>query len=535
MNLNLNFIRDWCESVELEGTMVDRPTVAECEYPTMCEQLPDRLDPRICYIIEASKLPSNMVPCAHGEAHPSILCSGKPDDVWLSAPVNLLYAHELHSTTELMNEAVRIFARYAGWERQMQDAVDAHLPASALGELAKDMLGNPLNLIGTSFHTLFHAVPDGADPMNPQLYESYMAEAEKYMDFEKGYDPNVENDVITSMLADPDYIEHIGVREAEIYPGKPFGYRCLIYNCCIDDMPIARVVSNEIIRPIVDSDYVVLTALGSFVTKIWNRIEANCYDLPKDYDKVLSELLSHTYVVPERIEKLLAGMKWQVDNDFMIMLLGDNIFDEDADDTLTRLSISLAKMFPFMQFTRMDSHSVFVCNLSDFTNNRDTIISNISTLLRERMVRASFSDVFHDFRNLYYYYHQALATEKAGMREDPMFWVYRYEDYAMGCIVDSCLEDRSVESIMPEGLRNLVEHDKKKGTSFVELLRIYLDNDRNIANTVREAYIHRNTFLYRIDNIKKILDMDLDDADNRIILQIALRALQRQSGGQPEK
>ncbi len=75
--------------------------------------------------------------------------------------------------------------------------------------------------------------------------------------------------------------------------------------------------------------------------------------------------------------------------------------------------------------------------------------------------------------------------------------------------------------MIPEGLLALLRHDKKKGTSYAPLLRTYLDQERNITETTRLCFIHRNTFHYRIQKIQEILQMDLNLADNRLILQIA--------------
>ena len=63
----------------------------------------------------------------------------------------------------------------------------------------------------------------------------------------------------------------------------------------------------------------------------------------------------------------------------------------------------------------------------------------------------------------------------------------------------------------------------------MSLLRSYLENDRNIAVTSRILYLHRNTFIYRLERIGEILQMDLEVPRNRLILLIALEILQNQA------
>ena len=76
---------------------------------------------------------------------------------------------------------------------------------------------------------------------------------------------------------------------------------------------------------------------------------------------------------------------------------------------------------------------------------------------------------------------------------------------------------------MPPGLTALEKHDKEKGTDFVPLLRLYLDCERSAVATARAAYRSRSTLLYQLDRMQEILDIDLNDPEQRLIVQIALR------------
>ncbi len=83
------------------------------------------------------------------------------------------------------------------------------------------------------------------------------------------------------------------------------------------------------------------------------------------------------------------------------------------------------------------------------------------------------------------------------------------------------------EALIPEGLQHLIEHDKRKGTAYVQLLRYYLDNERSIVKTIRTAYISRSTFIYQIQKIQEIMQIDLNVPDNRLLLQVILREIEQ--------
>ena len=80
--------------------------------------------------------------------------------------------------------------------------------------------------------------------------------------------------------------------------------------------------------------------------------------------------------------------------------------------------------------------------------------------------------------------------------------------------------------LCPPGLLRLLEHDLKKGSDHIRTLRVYLDNESNASRSAEQLYVHRNSFLKRLERIAKILDMDLEDPDTRLLLRICLRLME---------
>lgn len=75
------------------------------------------------------------------------------------------------------------------------------------------------------------------------------------------------------------------------------------------------------------------------------------------------------------------------------------------------------------------------------------------------------------------------------------------------------------EQVLGKLLRQ--ENDK---VHLLETLRAYFQNRSNVMKTARALYIHRNTLLYRLERIRELGGFDLDDAETRLMLQLALRA-----------
>lgn len=69
----------------------------------------------------------------------------------------------------------------------------------------------------------------------------------------------------------------------------------------------------------------------------------------------------------------------------------------------------------------------------------------------------------------------------------------------------------------------LIEYDEKKDSNLLETLEAYFNCNGNIKQVSQKMYIHYNTAIYRIDQIQKLLNVDLNNPDDRLNVEIALK------------
>ena len=58
----------------------------------------------------------------------------------------------------------------------------------------------------------------------------------------------------------------------------------------------------------------------------------------------------------------------------------------------------------------------------------------------------------------------------------------------------------------------------------IRTLAVYLDEQGSIIKTAQKLHLHRNAVANRLRNITELLDIDLEDPDQRLVLQLACRA-----------
>jgi purine catabolism regulator len=73
-------------------------------------------------------------------------------------------------------------------------------------------------------------------------------------------------------------------------------------------------------------------------------------------------------------------------------------------------------------------------------------------------------------------------------------------------------------------LADLIAYDTRQHSDLLDTLRAYFANNGNTALTAKELRIHRNTLAYRLNRIAEITRLDLEDADVRLNLHLALKA-----------
>ena len=61
--------------------------------------------------------------------------------------------------------------------------------------------------------------------------------------------------------------------------------------------------------------------------------------------------------------------------------------------------------------------------------------------------------------------------------------------------------------------RSSKAHDENSQVSYLETLRVYLDNNLSVTKTAAALYLHRSTLLDRLAHITQMLGCDLKNPD----------------------
>ena len=115
---------------------------------------------------------------------------------------------------------------------------------------------------------------------------------------------------------------------------------------------------------------------------------------------------------------------------------------------------------------------------------------------------------------------QAMAMEHRLRHHKPQ----AYANLGIYRLLLPLTETNELRAFADQVLGRLMADERAGKTNLLETLRVYFECNGNVAQTAKALYIHRNTLLYRLERIREVGNLDLDDAETRLQLQLALRA-----------
>ncbi|MDX6535187.1 MAG: hypothetical protein QOF68_2931, partial [Gaiellales bacterium] len=115
----------------------------------------------------------------------------------------------------------------------------------------------------------------------------------------------------------------------------------------------------------------------------------------------------------------------------------------------------------------------------------------------------------------------ALATARAAARSNAPVM---FQDSTLRRVLVELLSSDPARASVNELLAPLDRLGPRRARTAVRTLQVYLDERGSLVRAGRVLHLHPNAVAYRIKGIRAKLDVDLDDADQRLALQLACRA-----------
>ena len=239
-------------------------------------------------------------------------------------------------------------------------------------------------------------------------------------------------------------------------------------------------------------------------------------------------LLNRESIPDHGIREVLRQAGWDQDHYYSVIdfrFLPDSVWQTQLETTLPYLADELENEWPYSCAVNTGREILFVLNLSLMGTgpNLSGLHQQFSYFVRDHICLAGISPVFRDFSKMADAKACAEAALKIGQEKNPYVWYYLFDEYRFDFMKETLTNALSPDFLSHPAKEMLDDYDREHHTELSKTLQAYLDHDRNMTTAADAIFVHRTTFCRRMDHIRKMTGIDLEDADTLILLELSYR------------
>ena len=411
---------------------------------------------------------------------------------------------------DLFNACQLISEAYNDWEKSLNDTL-------ANGE---NVIQSMLNISANFLNNMLH-IDDG------RFCTAYYAESQSKDRYgERDYSVVSESVGVLS----PDFdvvIAHGRKKGAEFYKSKkPFyfdvvpNFECICYPLT-DGIIYGSLSMFQQNRKFDDCDYSRLQFVGEYLSRAISVVGFSSGSAERDGLKdIFSAILDSKHISKRDILRSYDMLGFKFDDRFVCLALRQAVASaNNFPDYYLNLLENIISMTVISK--RNDVFAVLI-NTSLCKRKKVDWLASIEKAARDFSLQVTVSDSFDNIQLSELYFGQA-----AGMLDLKRFCgdvgVWDYSELYTDFILERAQGNSLPEMMYTTAFRRLLEYDSNAEISYVDTLNILLEENLNYSNAAKRLFISRNAFMNRYERMKKILDVDLNDPEQRFSLELSLR------------
>ena len=262
-------------------------------------------------------------------------------------------------------------------------------------------------------------------------------------------------------------------------------------------------------RELTQSDFILFRYFANKIEKAMVH-RAVLASAQSNYIKsVIQDLLSHNPVNNNRIQQIRKRYRIPDEQYYVCIVLypGNETENVPAEYLCTTLEKSVSGCTAIVYEEKITA-LVLPDTVDELSREQ---LSHLEQFLTDTGMQAGISNSFLDLRELHMYYRQARNACEIGSELMPGRCCFIFQEYVLTYMLYNCTGEFPVSSLCPPALKELYELSHSSGVDYWGTLRLFLDNNMNIAKTARELFLHRSTMLGRLAHIREIIGDALED------------------------
>lgn len=340
----------------------------------------------------------------------------------------------------------------------------------------------------------------------------------------------IENLYLTDPRFDETFVQQ-GIREFCRYDFPDYTGRCLYYNFFLRGRYAGRLIF--LIREDV-YDECLLPLLEDY-----GRLICECFCSRNDHSLSRAATAVHRYLLDYALEgesnapqaaAAFWEIGWRVDDSYRAICLSGKGYAR-SETTLSYLCTLLEDAFPAC--TAACREQTIYCLHNRSRETGDGFSGALAVFLRENLLQAGLSCVYGSLENSGAYFREAAAALRIGEKANDGLWLHYFHDHTLAYTLDAAQARVPAEDLYSPVLKKLLAFDRTyPDLSLTDTLYAYLACHFNATRAADMLFIHRTTFLYRMEKLRQLVKLDLEDFDalTELMLSFAVHRRERDKG-----
>lgn len=410
--------------------------------------------------------------------------------------------------SSVFNDIQNIYNTFDKWhERLLTSRLEEESIHNML-EISLPIFNNPMVVVGMDF-TVIAKAGDTKGLFNEPVFGS--------TDETYGYVTRLKKDEIYNSVREKD--------EAFLFPSMITGTSSFCVNIKKHGLTTHRLMLLDMNIPI-DEDYgFLLEFLASMIEHAISHKVPQKSEHNKSLHSILSTILTDRTADYVTTSQRLDSLGWFSRNEYLCLVLQITNLDQ-KNLTETAICSYVENAVPFSCAFPHKKNIVIFVNMTKAKMTLNGISERLIYFIRDSYFKAGYSRVMVGHFNLRRQYLQALVSLDLGERKNPSMWSHKFNDVAFDYILEQSTRRLPGYMISHEKLLRLKDVDEFQHTDYMHTLKLYLDNHLNAVKTAKDLFIHRSTFLYRLEKIKSLLETNLEDPEENLYLMLSFRFIE---------
>jgi purine catabolism regulator len=261
-------------------------------------------------------------------------------------------------------------------------------------------------------------------------------------------------------------------------------------------------------------------------------IAENEQKLRRDFFRDL--LFSNGNISPETLHRRATYLGYQLSSAYWALTVEfDQVPNEELlPDEVTKLASNLNSLLSFRQalvITQTQGATI----LYPIKEGQPTLdkIKHLAETIRQKVLAGSagwgasigVGQLYNDLLSIPRSYREAQHAVKIGRALNGPNTIACFAELGIYRMLLQFAQTQNPNEFFCEALQRLLEYDQQADKELVKTLTAFLECNGNLTETSDRLFIHRNTLKYRLERIRDITQIDLDDSENRLMLHLGLK------------